>query len=267
MLATILNSSDSLLTAGELHQYYKYLKLDLACSCGQKISKCDFWSPVIQKMSLSTSEINLYEEIVDSEEAHSKIPFILLGKKPSEEYIMSQQMLFNNIRYFSPKEYVLDSSKYVARFLLLNKTPSVSMQGIYLVRDVRGVINSFNKQVQTPKKPLATIVYYLLTNFFAQLVCWTNKDIIKIKYEEFIDNPEKELNRIHKYILKVESPIPIVKSESFSIPHIIGGNRLKSNKNITIKKDEAWKKNIPRHKQILYYLLSLPFMLLNKYKI
>ena len=31
---------------------------------------------------------------------------------------------------------------------------------IFVVRDVRGVINSFSKNVQTSKKPLRTILYY-----------------------------------------------------------------------------------------------------------
>ena len=51
------------------------------------------------------------------------------------------------------------------------------------------------------------------------------------------------------------------------MPHVIGGNRMKKNENISIKKDDKWKQNIVRWKQVVYYVLSAPIMLINRYKI
>jgi len=266
LLATVLNSTSSIHTSGELHQFYTYLKDRSTCSCGASINDCEYWSLILKDLNLSTKEIYTFEKKQNNEEFHRYIPFILLGKKPSKDYISSQENLFTSLTKNNDKNWILDSSKYIARFLLLNQIPSLNIKGIYVVRDVRGVINSFNKQVQTPKKPISTIFYYLLTNFFGQLICWLNKDVVKLKYEEFIENPQATIDQIYNKLLGYNHGA-ISLEDNFIIPHIIGGNRLKRNKTIKIKKDIAWKTSISRPKQVFYYLLCFPFMILNKYKI
>ncbi|OBX21649.1 MULTISPECIES: sulfotransferase [Bizionia] len=266
LLATILNSTNDITTSGEVHQFYTYLQNKSTCSCGDVVCECDFWSDVITDLNVSEDEIHTFQKKQNNEEGHRYILSILLGRKASADYIASQERLFTAISNHTNKNWILDSSKYIGRFLLLNQIPSLKVKGIYVVRDVRGVINSFNKQVQTPKKPINTIFYYLLTNFFGQLVCWIHKDVIKLKYEDFIDNPHDHTQYIYSKLLDQNND-DVTLNDVFEMPHIIGGNRLKSSKTIKIKKDTAWKTTISRPKQILYYLLCLPFMLLNRYKL
>lgn len=266
LLATILNSTNQVFTAGELHQFYTYMETDAICSCGDTITNCFFWNQITSNLNLSKNQISKLETTQNQEEAHRYIPFILLGRDPSSQYKRSQNILFKTLSQYSNKPWILDSSKYISRFLLLKKTDLFNLKGIYLVRDVRGVINSFNKPVQTPRKPLNTILYYSLTNFFGQLVYMLNKNVVKIRYEDLVQNPNKTINTIYQNLLETKTN-QININEDFEMPHIIGGNRLKNNKSIKIKSDESWKQNISRTKQILYYLLCLPFMLINKYKL
>lgn len=265
LLATILNSTSKVDTVGELHQFYSHLNDNLKCSCGKFVTECGFWQQVLSHLKIDNKTIERFVINQNKEEEHKHIPFLLLGKKASYDYIESQERLFNAIGAFK-NEWILDSSKYVGRFLLLSQIKSLNVKGIYVVRDIRGVVNSFNKQVQTPKKPISTIFYYLLTNTFAQLICWLDKGVIKLRYEDLVDNPHQAIENIYISLLKAEE-ININLNEAFDVPHIIGGNRLKRNKTITIKKDMEWKQNISRFNQIIYYFLCLPFMLINRYKI
>lgn len=265
LLATILNSTPKVDTFGELHQFYTHLDNNLECSCGKMISECAFWKQVLSHLKINKKDLERFVIKQNREERHKYIPLLLLGKKGSQDYITSQERLFSAISVLK-NDWILDSSKYVGRFLLLKQINSLNVKGIYVVRDIRGVINSFNKQVQTPKKPLSTIFYYLFTNTFAQLVCWLNKGVIKLRYEDLVDNPILEVENIYTLLLKFKKN-QVNLNEVFDIPHIIGGNRLKTRKTITIKKDMAWKQNISRTNQILYYFLCLPFMLINRYKI
>jgi len=262
LLATILNSTPNITSFGELHQFYTYVKDNKKCSCGKEVNKCSVWNTIIT--SLNIESIEFYEKIQTHEEKHKFTPFLLLGKKSSKHYKISQNRLFDTITT-DPDNWILDSSKYVSRFLLLNQLKNKNIKGIYVVRDVRGVINSFSKQVQTPKTPFNTILYYLLTNFFAQIVCWTNSDVIKIRYEDLVEDPLIICNKIYSSLLNTNTNISI--NSTLEVPHIIGGNRLKTNKSIKIQKDDEWKQKISRKKQIIYYILCLPLMLINKYKI
>lgn len=265
LLAAILNSTPEVNAFGELHQFYTHLNSNLECSCDNKLTDCEFWTKVLSHLQITENELNRFVIKQNREEEHKFIPLLLLGKKASKDYITSQENLFHSITNFK-NNWILDSSKYVGRFLLLKQIKNLNLKGIYVVRDIRGVINSFNKQVQTPKKPINAIFYYLFTNTFAQLVCWLNKDVVKLRYEDLVDNPLNEVDKIYTSLLNSKKNM-FNLNEVFDIPHIIGGNRLKSRKSITIKKDIAWKQNITRTNQIIYYLLCFPFMLINRYKI
>lgn len=266
-MATVLNSLDTINSVGELHQFYTYLKNNENCSCGMPIKECDFWNKVVKNIGNDDRLVRRYMEAQTSEESHKNIPLILLGKKPSEDYCESQKILFEELSKATHNHWLLDSSKYVGRFLLLARGNFVDLRGIYVVRDIRGVINSFKKKVQTQKNPFASILYHTLVNFFAQLVCWTNKNVIKIRYEDFIEDPIAQINRIKRECLETGEEKTTALENNFTIPHIVGGNRLKQNKSISLKKDDTWKMSMSRPKQILYFFLGLPYMVINRYKL
>ncbi len=266
MLATILNNHPNIFTIGEMHQFLDYVLEDKDCSCGSKLSQCTFWATILNSLDLSVLQNKNNVELSNSSEKHHLIPFYLLGKNIPPTYRKIIDMVFSTIQKKVDKPWILDSSKYISRYLLLRKNKKLNLKGIYLVRDVRGVINSFGKKVQTPKKPLSAILYYTLINLSAQWVCWWDKRVIKIKYEDFVNQPEQTLQILEKHLFNSSNNVTNLKNETFNIPHIIAGNRLRSQKKLVIKKDMKWKENIGRTHQILYYFLTFPLMILNKYK-
>lgn len=264
LMATVLNASKKEITSvGEVHQFREHLVGGKHCSCGKSLETCEFWKKIVTKLPKKI-EKQLAE--CEKKEKHKKIPSLFLNMQPDNEYLESQESVFRQISVNSPGNIILDSSKYIARYLLLSRSDRISIKGIYVVRDIRGVINSFKKKVQTSKPPIATIVYYFLINFFGQLVCWLDSRVIKVKYEDFIEEPTSQLLRIQHHVFWVEDK-KLTLPEEMEIPHIIGGNRIKHNKKISISPDYKWKKLLSRRKQILYYLAVWPFMMINRYKI
>ena len=263
MAAVLDNADERIHSVGELHQFREHLNGDKPCSCGEYLQNCPFWKNIVAQLP---EDMEVQLEHGEKKEWHTNIPRLLFSKKPDLEYVRTQEILVGEIAKKVPSKVILDSSKYIGRYLLLRRSTQISIKGIYVVRDVRGVINSFSKQVQTPKTPFGTIVYYLLINFFGQLVCWMDKDVIKVKYEDFVEHPKQNLNRISGHLFGKDNNELTLPSE-LEMPHIIGGNRLKHNKQITISPDYKWKKNMGRGKQILYYIAAFPLMMLNRYRI
>lgn len=267
LLATVLNSHPKIQTIGEMHQFVEHLKEGKQCSCGEEVKDCPFWGNIVNDLSFDENDLERLDTILQRSESHKNIPGLLLGDvKGTDEYLKIQHDIFKSITLNVPNQVLLDSSKYIARYLLLKKGGLFNLKGVYVIRDVRGVINSFGKQVQTPKKPIATIVYYSLINFFGQILCWMDKDIVKIKYEDFVINPVLVTSQIHEHVFG-EGHNNFELPKHYEMPHIIGGNRMKTSKSISIKPDVKWKANMPRDKQILYYILTLPLMLINRYKL
>jgi hypothetical protein len=266
LLGTILNSHSKICTIGEMHQFPDYLLNNKACSCGDKLTQCEFWRTIIKLTDFSGIDLENLERTVKQKESHTNILKLLFKTKVDEPYLKFHNLIFESISKQHKEQLLLDSSKYIARYLLLKKSDKLNIKGIYVTRDVRGVINSFSKKVQTPKSAIGTIIYYMLINSFAELLSLMDKDIIKIKYEDFINAPLPTLNKIYNHVLNPQEKAESI-SKIFDMPHIIGGNRMKKKSKITIEGDEKWKNNICRPKQIIYYILAAPIMLLNRYKI
>jgi hypothetical protein len=274
-IATFLGGHPEIHTLGEMHQFYDHLRDSKACSCGQQLEFCPFWSKVIadlpQSIIQNSGEI---QKLSDKLEYHSSIPKHFSGtisKSNLEKYNSFQEELISCISKHSSAEYFLDSAKYIGRNLSLRKSKRITIKTIYIVRDVRGVINSFSKNVQSSRKPLSTIFYYYLVNLTAMIASLFSPkgSVLKLKYEDFMDNPESSLNRIGYFLDLAMDPVvgKIRNNDAFEIGHIIGGNRLKHDESIRFNPDVNWKINIPRIQQILYYVLTAPLMLMNRYKI
>ncbi|MDH3698493.1 MAG: sulfotransferase [Flavobacteriaceae bacterium] len=264
LLSTLLNAQEDITTLGEMHQFYDYLYNDWECACGKLLADCEFWGEIITALSLHSNQVMECKLLYNRMEKHSRIPFYLLGLGNNPAYDLDNETVFSEVKNNIPSKWLLDSSKYIGRYLLLRKNSSITIKGIYVVRDVRGVIHSFQKNVQTSRNPFSALVYYSLINFFGQLVCWMDPKVIKIRYEDLMQDPKKTQSRIYSHIFEKDM-IEVSIHEFYDMPHIIGGNRMKQLKVIKINKDDAWKRKQSRFNKSLYYIMSLPLMLLNRY--
>lgn len=271
IFATVIGGSKNITTLGEMHQFLDHFLNHKPCSCGQSLKECSFWSPIISKLEMRYSnaeliQINQYNKDIESHSHISKS-----YHKNDLEYGIFQKQLLEIISKEHPSKYYLDSAKFISRGLQLNKIEGVNLKLVYIVRDVRGVIHSFNKKVQTSKTPLSTIIYYATINFFGQWIYWLlgKEKVLKLRYEDFVNDTDTVLLKIQDFIGcdLSENLKKLHNNEPFEMPHIIGGNRMTDNKNVTLKSDIQWKKSISRSKQIMYYIIAAPFMFINKYRI
>lgn len=271
-LATFLGNNKEILNIGEMHQFFEYLDENKECSCGKLLNECEFWK---NKIDNPTQEYSVNSrKLSEKMESHSSIIKHLLNRFSNieyERYIELHQSILDSIQSDSEKSTLLDSSKYIGRAIALNKLDNIELKIIYVVRDVRGVINSFSKKVQTSKSPLSTIVYYSLINLVAEFISLVilRHKVIKIRYEDLINSPTRVFSNLESFFELDLSDInnKIEKKQFFEIGHIVGGNRLKKNKEIFFKKDVSWKQNLSWIERIAYYVFAFPIMLLNKYRL
>lgn len=274
-LATFLGNSTDVLTVGEMHQFFEHIEDQKNCSCGRGLLDCEIWSSVLKKLPKKYIEdTKEFKEFCEDFEYHSAVPKYFLNKFSKEDiqkYKEINETVFQAIQNEYKPKYILDSAKYIGRYLGLKKSEKLNIKTIYVVRDVRGVINSFSKAVQSPRGSISTIVYWLIVNSVAEILYRiSQKDsMIKLRYESLIDEPVKEFERLEKFLeIDLKNIKDNIKNDaSFEIPHIIGGNRMKENKQIKFQKDIGWREKYSKCKKFLYYMLASPIMLLNRFKV
>jgi len=274
-LATFLGNSKDILTVGEMHQFFEHIDENKSCSCGMSLSSCPFWSRVLKELPKDYIESsNEYRNFCKRFEYHSAISKYALNRFSQDDlkrYLLINETIFRAINNISKKRYILDSAKYIGRALGLRKSNNLNLKIIYVVRDVRGVINSFSKNVQSPRRPFSTIIYWLIINSIGEFIYRVSPrdTILKLKYEDLIENPIEEVNRVEEFL---EVDLNIIKKkienqESFEMPHIVGGNRLKVNREIKFKKDIDWKEKYNFFTRFFYFFLASPIMLINRFKV
>ncbi len=191
----------------------------------------------------------------------------LPGSVPAT-YTAVQDSIFADL---SEGKNVVDESKYVARALAFSNLPRERFKYIYIVRDCRGVAHSFGKSAQQPRGILGSSCYYLLVNVAAHLAAWTRLRgrLIKVRYEDLVSFPERELTRIGQFI-GIDMSVVIGKinsAEPVAIGHLVSGNRLRSTGSVKIKADDQWRRSLGWPRRVLAYPLCLPVQLLNGYRL
>ncbi len=264
-LATILGNHKDVLTIGEVNQFYKEIG-------SETFHKDSFWNQI--RESLKEKNPNQIDKDIYKLERHIKIPRYLFRLWPTSitKYHEAQSKMFKLIEKENKHRLYLDSSKYVARALLLSKNKNINLKIINLTRDPRGVIWSFKKKVQTSNSPLITIIYYYVISIFSQLSIWfffSRNTVIRLRYEDLVNNPKSTFNQLSKFLefdltnLKDK----IQNKEEFIVPEIIGGNRLKTNQSIIIRPDIEWKNKMSYTEKLIYYIFTLPLNIFYRYKL
>ena len=269
-LATLLNGSSEIQCLGELHHLPNYINNDLLCSCGSPLSKCEFWSKLPNELHKFKSHEFINQQTTF--ESHKAVFPYLLKKQlipVDSEYAKANSALFSQLNSLGI-DTVLDSAKYVGRALALHQNADVDLRVIYMMRDPRGVAYSFSKNVQTQKGAISTCFYYWSINLLAMLahVFVLRKKVLKIRYEDILSKPSETLDKIalHTDVDLNDVKTKILNSEGFDVGHIVGGNRLKTNKQIKLRNTDDWKLKVSFSKSWLVYVLTLPLNILNRYK-
>ena len=92
---------------------------------------------------------------------------------------------------------------------------------------------------------------------------------MKIRYEDLINHPLQVFSKLEAFLKLDLRDVKnkIIEKKPFSLGHIVGGNRLKKNKEIYFRKDVSWKDKFSLLKSVSYYFIAFPIMFLNRYKL
>lgn len=269
LLSVLLGAQPQMRARGELLHFPLYWLGNRRCSCGKSVRECECWREAGNTLGgEDEGAVQTRKRMMESAESHSRAVGYLLGiSAASPEYLAAQEAVFAALSGGQP---VVDESKYVARALSLARLERERFRFIYLVRDCRGVLHSFGKNVQAPRSMLSAALYYFCVNAAAQLAVWTwlRGRSIKVRYEDLIGRPEQELARIGSFIgVDMGNVIARVRAkEPIGVGHLVSGNRLRSQGALTVRSTEEWRTAYGLPRRLLAYMLCLPLQLLNRYR-
>ncbi|RLJ70436.1 sulfotransferase family protein [Hydrogenivirga caldilitoris] len=281
LLERILGQHPDIFAAGELiHIWERSFIENQLCSCGKSFSDCDVWQRITENF---VSNIKTFEpkEIIKAIENTSRMRHYLLGKnlKNKDSVFLNDVYynLYNAIKRYTNKDFIIDASKHPVFAHILTQNTKINLYVIHLIRDARGVAYSWNKKKIRPEI-IGKIEYMPRYSIFRSAIYWNlikkvalnlkgKTNYIQIRYEDLVKYPEKTLKEIFNF-LGVKNNLDNFVDRSngkvfvnLQTNHTVSGNpfRFKTG-NVELKPDQSWQNSFPFYKKFIVTLLTYPYL-------
>jgi len=270
---------------GELRVgWYRGVKLNIICTCGQPFLDCPFWISVGNKAFGGWDQIDAEE--VNNLGRHIRQRFFPIlatpGLRPKatkeiESYVDHLSRMYEAISAVSGGAAVVDSQKDPALAFVLRQDPRIDLKLVRLVRDSRGVAFSRTKKIPFPEMagmmitatPAGTALHWAVYNIlFDILISRVRMPAASVRYEDLIGSTPSELIRI---LSELDLPVDAAGlsflsggSANLTASHTLTGNPMRFKSGPTpLKLDEEWRTQLSPLDRFIVAAITWP--LLRKY--
>jgi hypothetical protein len=267
ILDIILGNHEQLESVGELRNLplEGWLGSEI-CSCGNPAASCERWRAVHDSWvdRVGGDKTARLVELQNRFERLRSIPQIVAASlfRPSRdfrEYGKLLTSLYAAIAEVSGKSVIVDSTKYPGRAMALLRTRGIQVRLLHLVRDGRAVIWSYRRKpnvdfhgnvidIDSDRLARWTTKQWLWVNALSELaVKMAGKKAVRIRYEDLVLHPERELARVgSKLDLDLRPVAELLQSAApLHVGHMIAGNRVRHQGAVKLSPDLEWREKLP----------------------
>lgn len=264
LLELILSTADKTFSVGGLRYLDRYFNGEpgaIEDDQGKKAANSFFWADFYKN-----KEKYLCPKVVEPTLSFKNRLHLLIKGVPSiVPHRYKDEVLYQDIRkkaeLVTGKKVhtIIDSSKTLARLIEVRETAGVDVYVIYLVRDVRGVVNSNRKH---GKSVLRSIQYWLTDNIYItrylRSSCSSQK-YRKIRYEQLVQNPDAVIREINSWLGVSIGKDFLVSKINDQKSYRFAGNLMRHKTFTGIRKDESWRYQLSWYWRYLLWPVSFLF--------
>jgi len=126
-----------------------------------------------------------------------------------DKLLLAYKTLYSNLASRMACRVVVDASKHPVNAYLLGQVPSIELYILHLVRDARGVLDSWSRaKGYLKRRPSWKIIaQWVAYNWLAEYLHWKGIPYLRIAYEDFVREPAQALDKIVKFVGERETNI------------------------------------------------------------
>ena len=242
---------------------------DQICSCGERYAECGFWADLQEKWRQNAPERTPSRSL----ERVAALPLLwlgLVGRRRRERYARDQRALLEHARSRSGRPIVVDSSKSArlsaGRPLALQRVCGEDVYLLHVVRDARSTMESItrggsNRQKEGRIRTVRGIAFraawgWTRSNLIAM---WLGSRLgrsryLRLRFEDFLGDPKQSLDEIGRLTGVDMAPVVTRLRRGGPLPmaHMLGGNRVRFDKSLTLREPEAAAKPLEAWPRFLY---------------
>jgi hypothetical protein len=284
LLERTLATAPTTIAVGEVvHLWERGVRSNEVCGCGSAFSSCPFWKAVGERAfggweKLSMSSVDDDRRRVDR---NRYIPFLIAPRfaprsfrDAHRRYVDVLDRLYTAIAEVAIQDgpdtdVIVDSSKHPSYLFLIRALPHHRVHLLHVVRDPRGVANSWSREVARPEdgepmEQLGTfkaVARWTSHNLLFQLGGWLRVPRRRLAYEHFARDPRVLGRRVDDLVgRRAPAPIAVDGAEvTLGVDHTVSGNPVRFRSGtITVRSDDSWRSEMPSGARRLVGALSTP---------
>ncbi|HTW19113.1 MAG TPA: sulfotransferase [Mycobacteriales bacterium] len=282
LVGRVLGAMPGAFNAGELMFIWRRGVLEnQLCGCGEGFLDCSFWTAVGQAAfgGWDVVDANAAEALRARLERTRRIPALAvpraakLTRSELASYCEHITRLYSAISDVSGAAVIVDTSKGPPHALVLRQMP-LDLRICLLVRDSRGVAYSWTRRKPRPEiqheeaymdtySSVRSTVEWVGFNSMFELGRLVRVPIMRMRYEDFVNQTEGELNRIAAFARLDGVPAGLVSEGVVSLApdHSVAGNPMRfTSGRVPLAVDDEWRRAMPASRRRLVSVLTGPWL-------
>jgi len=254
------------------------------CACGQPFDTCSFWTLVGKTAFGGWANVDLAAvlRLQSRVDTTARLPLALAGGlvpahgAAVRRYLELVSTVYRAIAEVSGADVVVDSTKRPSTAHLLARAPQLDLRLAHVVRDPRGVVNSWRREVALPdrvevrnhlkKRRQSQITRRWLTvNLMIEQLSAAGVPLRRVRYEDLVNDPVAAMNGVFALWGRPAPPdaLSFLSEAGLSTgkSHAIAGGRVRLRTGpVPLRLDEAWRRELPAWRQRLTVLATGPLL-------
>lgn len=278
LISRLLGQVPGVCSVGELNLWDRALAEDRTCGCGEVFSQCPFWTTVGEHAFSGWDRVDPAEteSLRRSVERVRFVPALASGLTTPdfgdrlERYASLCARVYAGIRRASSADLIVDSSKYPSSAFIALRTPGIDLRIVHLVRTSPGVAHSWSKLVTRPERgkpmkqstPGRSALNWDVYNGLLETLRFFDVPRIRVRYEDFVADPERELRRmLATGGLREDLELDFVDGHDVELraTHSVAGNPMRFRQGPErLRQDDAWSREMTPRARRLVTTLTWP---------
>lgn len=252
------------------------------CGCGRLFAECPFWAQVgdVAFGGWDTVDVDRMDYLFRTVDDVKYTPRMLLPRwtrdfdRRRAEYTSFFHRLYRAAAVVSGAAVVVDSSKQTSLAYALSHDRTVDLRLLHLVRDPRGVANSWTRLVRRPEitdheefmpiyRPSYMAALWSGHNLLLAALRLRRVSTYRLNYEQFTADPRGALKAVAHFLGRPDAALDFVADDNTTVTlrptHSVAGNPMRfQTGDVAVRRDRRWRREMPRRAQLMVAIMTLP---------
>jgi GT2 family glycosyltransferase len=252
------------------------------CGCGELFAECPFWTKVgdLAFGGWDTVDVDRMDHLFRTVDDVKYTPRMLLPRSTEAfdrrraEYTSFFRRVYAAAAEVSGAAFVVDSSKQTSLVYALSHEKGIGLRLLHLVRDPRGVANSWTRRVRRPEitdheefmpvyRPSYMAALWSGHNLLLAALRLRGVSAYRLNYEQFTADPRGALQAVARFLGRPDVALDFVADDNRTVTlnttHSVAGNPMRFQTGpVAVRRDRKWRREMPRRAQLLVGAMTLP---------